>query len=121
VAFVVLKPGATVNGAGLIQFVKQHIPEPPAQPKRIDLLDALPQTAVGKVYKPALRLQAITRVLGERLASAGLAGQVHALGLENAGGLSVEMALRGGTHRETVDAQVRAIMAPFAIRWNWTP
>jgi fatty-acyl-CoA synthase len=33
--------------------------EPPARPKRVILLDALPVTAVGKIFKPALRDLAI--------------------------------------------------------------
>ena len=33
----------------------QHIPERPALPKRVLILDKIPTTPVGKIYKPALR------------------------------------------------------------------
>ena len=71
---MVPRPGATLDPQSLLDFVRQHIAEPPAHPKRIDLLEALPLTAVGKVYKPALRLRAIERVIGYWLERVGLAG-----------------------------------------------
>lgn len=125
VAFVVPRPGATIEPQALLEFVRQYIAEPPAHPKRIDLLEALPLTAVGKVYKPALRLRAIERVIADRLERGGLAGLVRVSGLEKPGGLAVALSVREGAAvglapAET-DAKVRAIMAPFAIDWAWLP
>ena len=97
VAFVVPRPGATLDPQSLLDFVRGHIAEPPAHPKRIDLLEALPLTAVGKVYKPALRLRAIERVIVDRLERVGLAGTVEVTGIERPGGLAVELAARDGS------------------------
>ncbi len=124
VAYVVLKDGAGIDAAGLLAFVQQHIAEPPALPKHIDLLDALPQTAVGKVYKPALRLRAIERVVRDRLLRAGLQSQVDVQGQDSASGLSLQLlrlpaAVDAGSDTD-VDAAVRAVMAPFALRWSWS-
>jgi fatty-acyl-CoA synthase len=119
VAYVVLKDGADVDAAGLLDFIRQHIAEPPALPKHIELLDALPQTAVGKVYKPALRLRAIERVLRERLNRAGLQGQVDVQGQEAASGLSLQLVCQAGVALADVDDAARAVMAPFALRWRW--
>jgi fatty-acyl-CoA synthase len=55
VAFVSLKHGASALEADLIAFVKPLMPEPAAHPKRIWILDELPLTPVGKIFKPALR------------------------------------------------------------------
>ena len=124
VAFVALKPGAAVDGAALIDFARAHIAEPPALPKRVDVLPALPMTAIGKVYKPALRLRAIERVLGERLAAAGLAQQVRLQGRDEAAGLFLAVTPAPGMAAEAVvglEADVRALMGPFAIRWAWLP
>jgi fatty-acyl-CoA synthase len=120
VAFVVLRADAAVDAAGLIDFVKQHIPERPAQPKRIDVLATLPLTAVGKVYKPGLRLRAIERVITERLERAGLAQQVRVRGQDGASGLSLALTARTGADIEAIDEPVRAIMARFAVAWAWT-
>ena len=79
-AFVTLKPGVQVAGDALLAEVASQVYERPAVPKRVVVLQALPQTAVGKVYKPALRLRATELKLREVLAAAapGVALQVSA-------------------------------------------
>ena len=46
----------------LMGFVSEKISERAAMPKYIEILDEMPKTAVGKVFKPDLRRSAITRV-----------------------------------------------------------
>jgi fatty-acyl-CoA synthase len=67
VAFVTLKPGMQMSGEALLTAVAPHVYERPACPKRVVLLDALPVTAIGKVFKPELRLRAIEIKLQESL------------------------------------------------------
>jgi fatty-acyl-CoA synthase len=67
VAFVTLKPGAQVAPEDLLAAVAPTVYERPAVPKRVVLLDALPVTAIGKVFKPELRLRAIEIKLREAL------------------------------------------------------
>lgn len=55
VAYVALKPGADASPQALLAFAAQHIAERPALPRWVRILDALPLTAVGKPFKPALR------------------------------------------------------------------
>lgn len=55
VAFVSLKEGAHATATELLADVAPHIPERPALPKRVLILDKIPTTPVGKIYKPALR------------------------------------------------------------------
>jgi len=121
VAFVVLKPDATVAVEELLEFVKPHIPERPAHPKRIDVLEGLPLTAVGKVYKPGLRLRAIERVIADRFARDGLSDRVEVRGRDGASGLSVEMIPAPGVDVAEIDGPVRAIMSKFAVHWTWSP
>ncbi len=54
VAYIQLKPNQVINEEELLEYGKQNISERAAQPKRIYLLDELPLTAVGKVFKPKL-------------------------------------------------------------------
>ena len=79
-AFVTLKPGAQVRPEDLLAEVGPRVYERPAVPKRVVVVDALPTTAIGKIYKPALRLRAIELKLQEVLAAAapGVAVQVIA-------------------------------------------
>lgn len=53
-AFVVRRPGASVSAESLIAKVKEHKGATHA-PKRIEFVDALPMTSVGKINKKALR------------------------------------------------------------------
>lgn len=68
VVFVVLRDGAVRDAASLIESIKPRISEPSAVPKRVVVLDALPLTAIGKIYKPALRAMAAQIKLQELIA-----------------------------------------------------
>ncbi len=57
--FVVPQPGAGVDLDALRLHLERNVHEPPALPKSILSIDALPLTAVGKIFKPALRDLAI--------------------------------------------------------------
>jgi fatty-acyl-CoA synthase len=59
ILFVVPAPGQVVDLGALQAHLERNIMEPPAKPKRVVVLPALPVTAVGKIFKPALRDLAI--------------------------------------------------------------
>ena len=50
ILFVVSSPEQTIDLAQLQEHIERNINEPPAKPKRVVLLDALPVTAVGKIF-----------------------------------------------------------------------
>jgi fatty-acyl-CoA synthase len=74
VCYVALKPGMRASEAELHDHARRTIAERPAWPKEICVLDAIPLTSVGKVYKPQLRCdaatRAVTRLVREELALA---------------------------------------------------
>ncbi len=53
-AVVVVKPGATVSEAELIEFCRENLAHFKC-PKRVQFIDALPRTATGKIQKNLLR------------------------------------------------------------------
>jgi fatty-acyl-CoA synthase len=55
VAYVQLKPEAYAAEEELAEFTRLHIVERAAIPKHVRILDAMPLTAVGKIFKPDLR------------------------------------------------------------------
>ena len=63
VAFLKLKPGRSATPDEILESVRPHISEPAAVPKQIYVLDEMPLTTTGKVFKPALRQSATERVL----------------------------------------------------------
>jgi fatty-acyl-CoA synthase len=84
-AFVTLKPGASISGEELLALVAPNVYERPAVPKRVVVLDALPLTAIGKVYKPSLRMRAIELKLREVLAGTADAPSCRVETREHAG------------------------------------
>ena len=58
VVFATLIPGAVATEDELLAFVCAGVDEPPARPKRVTILDTMPMTNVGKIYKPDLRAMA---------------------------------------------------------------
>ena len=58
----------------LIAFVRERTPERAAVPVALHFIDNMPQTAVGKIFKPALRVDAIERVARGLLADVALDG-----------------------------------------------
>ncbi len=63
VVFVTLKAGAQATETELLSFTAQRVDEAPAQPKSITVLERMPVTNVGKIYKPELRTLATAAVV----------------------------------------------------------
>lgn len=72
VAFVTLQPGAEIDGESLRAFIAPLVAEPAALPKQIWVLPDLPMTAIGKIYKPKLRVLATRRAIELALEGAGI-------------------------------------------------
>jgi fatty-acyl-CoA synthase len=77
VAYVQLKPGAASAADALMAFARAHISEKAAVPKHIAIIDTMPLTAVGKIFKPELRKLEIIAALHEELAKSGIAAEVE--------------------------------------------
>lgn len=63
VCYVSLRTGASVTPEELHVHAQRTIDERPAWPKRIHVVDDIPMTSVGKIYKPELRRDAARRVV----------------------------------------------------------
>jgi fatty-acyl-CoA synthase len=74
VAYVVPAGPARFDEAELLAWSGTAIGEPAARPKRIYPIEAIPVTAIGKHYKPALAADAAARAAADVLAEAGLPG-----------------------------------------------
>jgi fatty-acyl-CoA synthase len=62
VLFATLVPGASVSEAELLAFAAERVDEAPAKPKSVTIIEKMPMTNVGKIYKPELRLMAARAV-----------------------------------------------------------
>lgn len=70
VCYVALKPGAQVTADELKAHAEPLIAERPAWPKQIIVIDAIPVTSVGKIFKPQLRTDAVQRLVAQVVAEA---------------------------------------------------
>lgn len=73
VAYVKLRDGETVSVEALRDYATREIAEAAAVPKHIRLVDELPLTAVGKIFKPALVMREIEDVVRDVAHAAGTA------------------------------------------------
>ncbi len=113
-AFVELVDGATVTEAELMDHADIHVHQRAARPKHLTILEELPKTAVGKVFKPDLRKQAITRVYNSALEEAGLAARVVAVVDDKSRGLVAQV-----VSNDTPDAAVSQVLGGFTRPWEW--
>jgi fatty-acyl-CoA synthase len=112
VAYVSLAPGAIGTETDLRDWARERVPDPAAAPKAVTVLDALPVTAVGKLYKPALRADATRR---ELLAALDQIAGVH----------DIEATIEGSAIVTTVkvapsadEAAIKAVLGRYAIEWR---
>ena len=110
-----LVEGAQSTADELLKFVKSKSIERAVMPKHVEILDELPKTAVGKVFKPELRKRAIARVLNGELRRAGHAAEVVEVAEDRKRGLVAYLARTG----ETNDTAVAGKLGEFAIQWEW--
>jgi acyl-CoA synthetase (AMP-forming)/AMP-acid ligase II len=71
VVCVQLKPGAGATSEELLAFAQARIGERAAWPRNVAVMETLPTTAVGKIFKPALVLREMESVCREEAAACG--------------------------------------------------
>ncbi|MFK5997308.1 MAG: acyl-CoA synthetase [Rhodobacterales bacterium] len=114
--YVELVDGATVTLDALMAFAKKHVSERAAVPKYMEIMDELPKTAVGKIFKPALRKAAITRVYNAALTDAGLDVHVARVVESKKRGLVAQLEK---TDSGVTDKAVTKVLGCFIQPWEW--
>jgi fatty-acyl-CoA synthase len=71
VLYVTAKPGIKLDADELMNFVASRVAEPPARPRAIYIVPEIPTTEIGKIFKPALRLDATKRAVSDLVQSCG--------------------------------------------------
>lgn len=83
IAYVQLKEGTTVSTDELIALCKEKVQERAAVPVEILTIPVMPMTAVGKINKPSLRVDAMRRVATE--VAAGIVGNSVEIAVDESG------------------------------------
>ncbi len=113
--YVELVDGTEVSIDELMAHANEHVHERAARPKYLEIIDELPKTAVGKVFKPDLRKMAITRIYNAALSEAGHAAEVVRVVDSKKRGLVAQITKTG-----TVDEEaVLHLLGEFTRPWEW--
>lgn len=105
--FVSVTQGASIDVAALADFMNERVTESPARPKSIEIVDEIPLTPVGKIFKPRLREIAAEQAARQMLTTcAGLSRfTVHAV-TSSERGLVVQVGISGDTALRTKVTQL---------------
>ena len=122
VAYVELAEGSRVTGDEILNYAREHIGERAAVPKEIVIVDKIPLTSVGKIFKPALRWDAIQRVYADELAALGnMASSIEvSVGEDKSHGTRATLTIRPGPgiSREALMQRVQEILARYTITYS---
>jgi hypothetical protein len=88
------------------------VSERAAQAKYLEILPELPKTAVGKVFKPALRKSAITRIFNEALVNASTDARVVSVIEDKQRGLVAQVS------GSADDAAITEVLGEFIRPWE---
>ncbi|WP_299880529.1 acyl-CoA synthetase [uncultured Sulfitobacter sp.] len=112
-AYVELVEGASATPDELMAFCKEHITERAALPKHMVIMDELPKTAVGKIFKPDLRREAIIRIYDGSLTKADLPARVEEVIEDKKRGLVARIVMNGASEQD-----VNAVLGSFTRPWE---
>lgn len=116
-AFVQLRPGAEATPDELREFCRKEIPERAAVPVQVVPIPVMPLTGVGKIFKPALRLEAAKRAFDAALAplrTNGVTAEVTVRDDASHGTLA-EVRVAGLSHEDAVK-RCAELLGGFQIR-----
>jgi fatty-acyl-CoA synthase len=112
VAFVALAAGRSSTREDLEAWAAANVAERAAAPRRIEIVDEIPLTAVGKQYKPELRRRVAEQAARDALAHTPVAHAVRAVLADGAIKIVVPHSDR--------DDEVRAVLSQYAWTWQLT-
>jgi fatty-acyl-CoA synthase len=120
IAFVQLKPNAVALPDELREFARKEIPERAAVPVQVVPIPQMPLTGVGKIFKPALRLDAAQRAFDaalEPLRAEGVRAEVTVRNDATHGTLAVvQVTGVAGASRVTIETKCAELLGGFQIR-----
>jgi len=124
VAFVQLIEGSRVTVDDILAFAREHVGERAAIPKEVFIIDAIPLTPVGKIFKPALRWDVIGMVYARELEALGdavrsvdvSAGEDKIYGTL----VTIRATPSNGVEPDTLHKQIDDILARYTVKYEVT-
>lgn len=114
VVYVTLKPDAKATEEELKAHARESIPERAAVPVRVEIIETMPVTAVGKVFKPDLRILCTTTVLQEALEKEGVEAKVE-VKRDNTHGTKAWITVGSDEDKTRADKMMAGYTVPFEV------
>lgn len=124
VVFVQPQQGHDVTPEQLMDYLKTQIGEKAAMPKDVFIVDEIPLTPIGKIFKPALRREAVKRVYRKEIESlAGLVDSVEVTVSEDkihGTMVRINVAPASGVSVEDVENGVSDTLSRYVVKYELT-
>jgi fatty-acyl-CoA synthase len=121
VAYVTLAENAALKESDIIEWARAHIGERAAVPKEVYIVEQIPLTAVGKIFKPALKWDAIERAYaGELTALGDLARSVMVKVSEDkvhGTRATIRIQTADGVDAEQIKSRVAELLARYTVHY----
>jgi fatty-acyl-CoA synthase len=121
VAYVELQPGAAVSEEALLAYARERIGEKAAVPKAVHIIDELPQTAVGKIFKPALIQREVADAYRMAVSSLDGVSRVSVTAVpDTLHGLlaHVQVEAAAGADKSAVEQDIRQTLGQFSVHYE---
>jgi len=122
VAFVQLQQGVEISEDEIIKHLQEKIGERAAIPKEVFILEDIPLTPIGKIFKPELRRNAIQYIYEkELLALDGIVDEAEVIVRDDKlHGSFAEIKVKpaaGGSSKEA-EEKIKEVLARYTIKYN---
>ena len=122
VAFVQVQQGSNLTAEKIIAYLSQEIGERAAVPKEVFILDEIPLTPVGKIFKPSLRWDAVRFVYQDAIE--GLGDLIQSVDVQVSEDkiygtkASIQVKLNSRASREEAEAKINDTLSRFTVRYE---
>ncbi|MBT9514634.1 MAG: acyl-CoA synthetase [Acidovorax sp.] len=117
VVYATLVPGAQVTEAELLAFTAERVDEAVARPRWVQVIETMPVTNVGKIYKPDLRQRAAchtVQALVDGVCAAEAPGQPRPQ-VQPEGDNTVRVTVAPGAQADALAARLREVLVPLPL------
>ncbi len=122
IAFVQLNQGSKLTEEKIIAYLQNEIGERAAVPKEIFILDEIPLTPVGKIFKPILRWTAVKNVYQKILENLTPLIQTVSVNVgedKTHGSMaSIHLKLAEYAHTSEVESKIHEALAKYTIKYR---
>ena len=122
VVYVQLQAGSSLSPEEILDYLKQEIGERAAVPKEVIIIDEMPLTLVGKIFKPALRWDSTKRVYITELQALGdLVKSVDVkVGEDKVHGSLAVISVKPGENasEEDIRAGIDSTLARYSVKYR---